>query len=310
MKMTISDFTPRGPYAALLTPYNQDGTIYEQGLRRQVEFLASSGIAGIFPCGTSGEFIHLSLEENCRIMNIVVEQVKGRMTVLPGTCSSNIDTTLKLIRHAEKLGCPAVVICPPYYITLEQKDVLKYFQTIALSSNTKIILYNIPMFTNEISIQTLEELMKEKNIIGIKDSSGNMKKIMHYIRMMQEQRPDFAVMTGSDDIIYPALASGCVGSMTALSGIIPEINIQIYNAYYNGDHQKAVALQHSTLKLLSLAESIAFPAGYKIIAEKRGFVMGPSKQVVSEIGTPVYQELEKSIEIELQKLLGDQVKIY
>jgi dihydrodipicolinate synthase/N-acetylneuraminate lyase len=302
-------FVPKGPYAALLTPYNEDGTVCEEGLRSQVEFLSKSGIAGIFPCGTSGEFIHLSVEENCRVMDIVTDQAKGRTDVLPGTCSSNIETTLKLARHAEKLGCPAVVICPPYYITLDQKDVLKYFQTVARSINIGIILYNIPQFTNEISLETLQELMEEKNVVGIKDSSGNMKRMIHYIRVLKEKRPDFAAMTGSDDIIYPALAGGCVGSMTALSGIVPEINVQIYKAFYQGDHGKALSLQHSTLKLLSLAESVAFPAGYKLAAEKRGFCMGPSKQTVSEMGTAAWVELEKAIEGELYKLLGDRVKI-
>lgn len=307
--MVKDKFTPKGPYGALLTPYNEDGSISEEGLRRQVEFLIQSGISGIFPCGTTGEFVHLSFEENSRVLDIVVDQAKGRMDVLPGACSSNIYTTLKMVRHAEKLGCPCTVICPPYYIPLKQNEIIHFYRTIASSINSNIILYNIPAFTNGISMDTLEELMKEPNIIGIKDSSGNMKAIAHYVRLAKEKRPDFAVMTGSDDFILSALVGGCVGSMTALSGIIPEITTQIYQLYYDKDYEGAVTMQHSILKLLSLAESIAFPAGYKIIAECRGFAMGPSKQVVPEIGTARMKEIEKEIAKELYNILGNMVVV-
>ena len=304
------EFYPQGPYAALLTPYTVEGKINEATLRDEVEFLASSNITGIFPCGSSGEFIHLSTEENCRIMDIVADQLKGRKIILPGTCSSNVDTTVQLIKKAEEVGCPAVVICPPYYITLSQEEILEYYRILARRVKTaKIILYNIPMFTNEISMTIFRELLKEKSIIAIKDSSANMKRISHYIDIVRNERQDFAVMTGTDDILFPALVSGCVGSMTAFSGILPEITTGIYEAFYNQEYSTALQLQQSIMKLLRCADSLAFPAGYKMIMEKRGLSMGPSKQVIPQMGTDQYKEMEREMEMELFKILGKNVKV-
>ncbi len=302
-------FQLKGPYAALLTPFNQEGTVNEGTLRRQVQFLLNSRITGLFPCGTTGEFVHLTPEENMRVMEIVAEEAAGKMQVVPGVSSSNKDTTITLMRKAKGLGCPAAVICPPYYITLEQKDILAYYKKLIASVDIPIVLYNIPMFTNEISLEVFTELLKEKNVIAIKDSSGNMKRIMHYIDIVKRVRPNFSVMTGTDDMLFPALMGGCVGSMTALSGILPEINTGIYKAYYEKNYERARELQYKTLRILSYAESISFPAGYKIIMEKRGFKMGLSKQVVAEMGTEKYTEIEKAIELELKNILGNRVKV-
>ncbi|HBM80548.1 MAG: dihydrodipicolinate synthase family protein [Clostridiales bacterium] len=300
-------FRPLGPYAAILIPFEQDGRLDVDGLKKQIDFLVDSGISGIFPCGTSGEFVNLSIVENCEIMDVVSQGASGRMDVLPGACASSIDGTLRLIKNAEKNNCPAVVVCPPYYYTLNQREVLSYYKEIIKKTDINIILYNIPAFTNEISMDTFKELIMEDKVVGIKDSSGNMKKIIHYVQAADELRPDFAVMTGTDDILVPALIGGCTGSMTALSGIIPEVTTQIYRSFYERDFDKAVKLQKSILRLLELAESILFPAGYKLVMEERGFKMGHLKQVIPEMKNGEYLEIRKLIKNELTKILRDKV---
>lgn len=303
------NFRPKGPYAAMTVPFSEQGTLNEQMLRKETEFLVESGISGLFPCGSTGEFVHFSIDENCRILDIIADQAANRIDIIPGTCTTNVEATLKLVKHCEDLGCPAVVICPPYYTTMSQDSVYCYYQSIAKSTDMNIILYNIPMFTNEISLEVFRKLLPEKNIIGIKDSSANMKKIMNYIQITKEERPDFAVMTGTDEIIFPALMAGCTGSMTAFSGIVPEINTQIYRYFYEKNYEKALELQLSIIKLLRLADSIDFPVGYKAILDKRGLKMGRSRQVAADYDTELYFKLGDKIKNELIQLFGENYKI-
>lgn len=302
-------FKPIGPYAALATPFKQDGSVNYSVLSKEVEFLVEKKVSGLFPCGSTGEFIHLNMGDNHRVIKEVVRQAGGRVPVVPGSCASNIDDAVEHAQYAAQLGCPAVVICPPYYIRLSQDAILKYYRTIARAVDVGIVLYNIPAFTDEISFCTFQRLVEEDNIIGIKDSSGNLKTIMHFIQYVQSKRPGFAIMTGTDDIIFPALAGGCVGSMTALAGIVPEVITQLYTAHHNEDYDTALRLQLSIVELTQLAESISFPAGYKLILERRGFDMGRSKQVIAEEGTLDYIQLKNVIDLQLKGLLEDDVKV-
>lgn len=224
-----------------------------------------------------------------------------------GACSSNFDTAVSYMKAAADSGYDAAVICVPYYITMPQEDVYEYFKRLARTNIIDIILYNIPMFTGEISIPTYTKLLEEERIIGIKDSSAHMKRIAHLIDIKKRNRPDFSVLSGTDDCLVPALTAGCVGSMTAFSTILPEINAEIYKKFNSGDIKGAQELNSSYLSLIRLADSIAFPAGYKLIMEMRGFKMG-QKQIVHELGTDSYVQLIEKMKEEMHNTVECYVK--
>ena len=297
----MKDYAPKGAFGVLLTPFDEEGRVNYEVFDREVDFLAESGIDGLFPCATTGEFVFLSPEENIEILKRTIEVAGHRKQLAAGACGSNFDTTLSYMKAAAELGYDAAVICVPYYITLGQEDIYEYFKRLARTGIMKIILYNIPMFTGEISMNVFERLLQEKNIVGIKDSSAHMKRIAHEIDIVKRQRPEFAVLSGTDDCLVPALTAGCVGSMTAFSTILPEINSEIYRRFNHGDIKGAQELNSSYLQLLRLADSIAFPAGYKLIAEARGYSMG-KKQIVHQVGSEKYYKLILDIKEELESL--------
>ena len=303
----MADYRPKGAFGVLLTPFNESGKVNFDVFEREVEFLSNSDIDGLFPSATTGEFVHLSPEENIEILRKTAEIAKNRKQMAAGACSSNIDTTISYMKAAADCGYDAAVICVPYYITMPQEDVYEYFKRLARTNIIDIILYNIPMFTGEISIPTYTKLLEEKRIIGIKDSSAHMKRIAHLIDIKKRNRPDFSVLSGTDDCLVPALTAGCVGSMTAFSTILPEINAEIYKKFNSGDIKGAQELNSSYLSLIRLADSIAFPAGYKLIMELRGFKMG-QKQIVHELGTDFYAQLIEKMKEEMHNTVSCYVK--
>ena len=303
----MNNYRPTGAFGVLLTPFGADGKVNYEVFDREVEFLAQSDIDGLFPSATTGEFVHLSPEENIEILKRTAKIVKGRKQMAAGACSSNFDTAVSYMKAAADSGYDSAVICVPYYITMPQEDVYEYFKRLARENIIDIVLYNIPMFTGEISINNYTKLLEEPRIIGIKDSSAHMKRISHLIDIKNKIRPDFSVLSGTDDCLVPALTAGCVGSMTAFSTILPEINAEIYRKFNAGDIKGAQELNSSYLSLIRLADSIAFPAGYKLIMELRGFMMG-QKQIVHELGTDSHANLIEEMKQELVKIVSCYVK--
>ena len=298
----MSKYRPTGAFGVLLTPFGTDGKVNFDVFDKEIEFLCQSDIDGLFPAATTGEFIHLSPEENIEILKRTAKVANRRKQMAAGACSSNFDTTVSYMKAAADAGYDAAVICVPYYITMPQEDVYEYFRRLARENIIDIILYNIPMFTGEISIKSYTKLLEEERIVGIKDSSAHMKRIAHLIDIKNQRRPDFSVLSGTDDCLVPALTAGCVGSMTAFSTILPEINAEIYKRFNSGDIKGAQELNSSYLSLIRLADSIAFPAGYKLIMEMRGFKMG-QKQIVHELGQESYIKLGEEMKEHLCRLL-------
>lgn len=303
----MSNYRPNGAFGVLLTPFAADGKVNFDVFEKEVEFLSQSDIDGIFPSATTGEFVHLSPEENIEILKRTAKVAKGRKQMAAGACSSNFDTAVSYMKAAAESGYDAAVICVPYYITMPQEDVYEYFRRLARENIIDIILYNIPMFTGEISINTYTKLLEEDRIVGIKDSSAHMKRIAHLIDIKNRRRPDFSVLSGTDDCLVPALTAGCVGSMTAFSTIFPEVNAEIYRKFNKGDIKGAAKLNASYLSLIRMADSIAFPAGYKLLMEMRGFKMG-QKQIVHELGTDSYTKLIETMKEELVAVISNFVK--
>jgi 4-hydroxy-tetrahydrodipicolinate synthase len=293
-------FQPQGVYVAMLTPFKEDGSINEEILRRMVDFQIDRGVNGLFPVSSVGEIVHLTQEERVRLMEIVLDQSAGRVPVTPGVGTSHPAHSIFLARRAKELGCGAVVIAPPHYYKISDEMVEKYYETIADAVDIPNILYNIPLFTQPLHYDVVKRLSRRPNIVGMKDSSGSMVDLIHFmdkIRLVGEQ---LTFLTGREDTFFPALMLGAKGCMTAMSGILPEVMVGIYRAWKAGDYDKARELQFSVLLLIRACFSLPFPLGFKIALEVRGFPMGPPKQPLSEAERFQYLTVRSRI----QKIMG------
>jgi N-acetylneuraminate lyase/4-hydroxy-tetrahydrodipicolinate synthase len=257
-------------------------------------------VDGLFPVSSVGEIVHMTQEERVRVMEIVADQARGRVPVTPGIGTSHPAHSIFLARKARALGCAAVVVAPPYFYRISDEMVEKYYETIADATDIPIILYNIPLFTQPLHYDVVKRLSRRPNVVGLKESSGSMVDLVHFMDKVRLAGEEMAFMSGREDIFFPALMMGASGCMVAMAGILPEVMTGIYRAWKAGDHHRARELQLSILLLIRACTALPFPLGFKIALEVRGFPMGPPKQPLSEAERFRYRTMQSRI----RKIMG------
>lgn len=273
----------QGIYTPNLIPFREDGTIHEHELRRMINWLIEKGVSGLYPNGSTGEFIRLSFEERKRVIRIVTEENRGRVPILAGAAEANIHDVIEAAGTYMDLGCSAISVTGPYYFQLSQESIEEYFRELARRSPIDILLYNIPQFANEISLPVVQRLAMDcPRIIGIKDSSRDFPRMVATLQKIKPQRPDFSILTGTEEILLPTLMMGADGGTIATSGVVPEVVMALYDAFRKGDFAAAKRIQ---FKMLDLIEAMfagpIFPEGFRAAASLRGFELGSSRQPIS-----------------------------
>ena len=173
-------FRPTGVYPALLTPFDAERRVNEPELRKLVSFCLEKGVHGIFPVSSVGEGLHMDYEEKCRCIDIVVDEVRGRIPVTSGVVGPNPYECARLARHAAKRGCEAVVVTPPYYFKPSPTMVERFFAVVGEEGGLPLILYNIPLFTQPLDYASVGRLSTRDYVVAMKDSSGSMVDFMHF----------------------------------------------------------------------------------------------------------------------------------
>ncbi len=266
-----------------IVPLLPNGDINEAELRRYVDWLIASGVHGLYPNGSTGEFTRFTVEERQRIVKIVCEQAAGRVPVLAGAAEANVRETLRACETYADYGARAVAIVSPFYYKLSPESVYAYFREIALNSPIDVTLYNIPMFASPIDVPTIKRLAEFDRVIGIKDSSGDMAFMMRMMSAVKPIRPDFSFLTGWEAVLVPMLLIGVDGGTNATSGVVPELTRKLYDMTRGGQIAEAMRMQFRMLELFdTMLYSADFPEGFRAAVELRGFQVGPSRQVRSD----------------------------
>jgi 4-hydroxy-tetrahydrodipicolinate synthase len=266
-----------------LTPFLDDGRINEGELRRMVNWLIEKGVSGLYPNGSTGEFIRLSFEERKRVIQIVVEENRGRLPILAGAAESNLAMILEACRTYADLGCVAVSITGPYYYKVSQESIEHFFRELAKRSPIDIVLYNIPQYSNEISVPVLTRLALDcPRIVGVKDSSRDFPRFLSTLNAIKPQRPDFTCLIGCEEILFPALLMGADGGTIASSGVVPEAIMKLYNEFRAGNWEEAKRIQFRLLDLIdAMLSGLNFPDGFRAGMTLRGFALGSGRQLLS-----------------------------
>lgn len=272
----------KGIFCPNMVPLDSRGRIHEEELRRLVEFLIRSGVHGLYPNGSTGEFLRLSFEERKEVVRIVADQNRGRVKILAGAAEGNIRMTLEACEYYATLGCDAVAIVAPWYYPLTQESLREHFAVLARHSPINITLYNAPQFANEITLDTLKHLAEYPRIVGIKDSSRDMPRFLNTINEIRPLRPDFSFLVGCEEMLVPTLVMGGDGATVATSGVVPEFLVEMYHRVMQGDLQTAIQMQYRLLRLIhAMLNGARFPEGFRLGVELRGFAMGESRQPLS-----------------------------
>ncbi len=239
----------KGIIAAMQTAMHEDGSINEKELRRQIDRQIEAGVDAVFCLGTNGEFYIMSMEEKIRVMEIFVDQVKGRVPVYAGTGCISTEETVSLSKKAEEIGIDVISIITPYFAAISQEELYQHYAAAAKAVSLPVVMYNIPARTGAaLAPSTVGRLAKDfPNIAGVKDSSGNFNNILQYIQATEGM--DFAVLSGNDALILWTLLAGGKGGITAIANILPTIMVSIYQYYLKGDLDNAKKAQNSISKI-------------------------------------------------------------
>ncbi len=286
-----------GVYPALITPFTEDDEIDVGGLKRLVEYVEEGGVAGIVPCGTTGESATLSHEEHRRVIDIVIEAAK--VPVIAGTGSNNTKEAIELTKHAEDAGADACLLITPYYNKPNVKGLKEHFKKIGDAVDIPLILYNIPSRTGQnISAETQIELATEvPNLKGVKEASGDLKQVGKIIQMAKERDLDFTVIAGDDFLTLPIMSLGGKGVISVAANIAPGEMTEMVDAMLKGELEKAKELN---LRLFSLFNAMFLetnPIPVKHAARMMGLPAGHVR--------PPLGELSKANEEKLRQVLTD-----
>ena len=237
------------------------------------------GQHGLYPNGSTGEFTRFTADERRRIIEIVVDQVAGRVPVLAGAAEATTSETLAACEHYARIGADAVAIVSPFYYSVSPAGVLSYFDEIGRNTPIDVTLYNIPMFASPIDLDTVRRLAsRHERIVGIKDSSGDVPFMMAMMDAIRPERSDFCFMTGWDACLLPMLQLGCHGGTNATSGVAPELTRALFDHAAAGEFEAARPIQRRVTQLFDELFALAdFPEGFRLGVRGRGVPVGAGR---------------------------------
>ncbi len=240
-----------GSLVAMVTPF-RNGKVDEAKVRELVEFHVTNGTDALVPCGTTGESPTLSHDEHKRLVEIVVEAAAGRIAVVAGTGSNSTAEAIDLTKHAARAGARGALVVNPYYNKPTQEGLYRHFRAVAESVSLAILVYNIQSRTAvNIETETMARLARDcQNIVGVKEASGSLDQMSQVIAACG---PDFAVISGDDNITLPLMAIGGAGVISVIANIVPRETAELTHAALEGDWKRARDLHYRLFPLARAA---------------------------------------------------------
>jgi 4-hydroxy-tetrahydrodipicolinate synthase len=272
-----------GVIPPLLTPFTEDGEMVdEEALRAHVEWLIGRGVHGLMPCGTTGEGPLLTVPERKRLLEVVHAVARGRVAVIAHVGAASTRETTELARHAGRCGVEAVAVVTPYYYRLPEAALVKHFCQVASSvPDLSLFLYNIPANTgNALSLSSVEQIVERcPNVMGIKDSSGDLDTLSGFVGLREGQ---FQVVCGSDRLVLRALAAGACACVSGNGNVFPEVVVELFRAFRDGDQQTASRQQARLDQLRQALQDGRSISLLKRVLELRGLAAGSVRSPLAE----------------------------
>ncbi len=267
----------RGIIVPLLTPVDKNEDICEEKLRFMVERVIEHGVHGILAFGSNSEFYMFEEAELIAATKIIIDQTKGRVPIYFGVGAIRTRAAIRIAKRAAKLAVAGISVLQPMFIKPTEEGLYHHFKAVAESVPEKMVLiYNNPGRAGySLSLNVIERLAHDvENIVGIKESSGDLTFTSELIRRNQDI--DFRVMAGKDTVVYPSLCVGAVGAVCSTANMYTELVCGIYDKYISGDFAGALENQFNLNPLRLSQDAASFPAATKDMANLMGFDIGPS----------------------------------
>ncbi len=266
----MSIFTGAG--VALVTPTHADGSVNYEKMKELIEFQLANDTDALIICGTTGEASTMPDEAQVECVRFAKEVAAGRVPIIAGAGSNDTAHCIELAQACEKAGADAVLLVTPYYNKATQKGLILHYTAVAESIHIPIILYNVPGRTGcNLAPKTVYELSKVKNIVAVKEASGNLSQVAEIAALVG---PDFDIYSGNDDQILPILSLGGKGVISVLSNVAPKQTHDMVMHFLNGDIKAATKLQLDAIELIAALFCEVNPIPVKAALNLMGYEVG------------------------------------
>ena len=256
-----------GSIPALVTPFDRNGDFVESAFRDLVEWQIAEGSSALVPCGTTGEAATLSAEEHFRVVRVCVEQAGGRVPVIAGAGSNDTRVAIANIKASKESGADAALMVPPYYNRPNQEGIFRHFEAVVAACDLPIVLYNVPGRTvTDFAVETIGKLARTfPSVVGLKDATGAIARVS---AQRAAAGPDFAQMSGNDDMALAFNAMGGVGCISVTANVAPKLCAEFQAACAAGDYGRALEYQDRLFALHTALFTDASPGPIKYALNK------------------------------------------
>lgn len=282
-----------GTFVALVTPF-KNGKINEEKIRELVRLQIENGTDGIVPCGTTGESPALSEEEKNRVIEIVIEEAKGKALVIAGTGTNNTEKSVKATAQAKEMGADAALVITPYYNKPTQAGLIRHFEAVA-EVNLPIMIYNVPGRTSvNILPSTIEKLSKLDQIVAIKEASGDLNQVSEILTTCKDS---IKVFSGDDSLFAPILAIGGVGVVSVVANLVPQYLKSLYEAFKSNEIVRMQQLHHQLFELCQAMFYETNPAPVKTAMNLMGMDVGELRPPLAPMSETNKEKLIESLKV-------------
>ncbi len=285
----------QGIFPPITTPFDADGELFRLKLKHNIERWNQTALAGYVVCGSTGESVMLSFEEKLRLWEWAAEFAAPDKLLIAGTGMESVRETVELTNRAAAIGYRAAMVRTPHYYKnlLANPDAqILYFRAVADQARIPIMIYNWPQATGlDIAAEAVAVLSEHPNIIAIKESSGNLEKVM---RMIREVRPGFQVLVGSAPTLYPSLLVGAAGAVLAFANAAPLATLAVWEAVRTREYEAARDWQNRISHAATLVTTVYGVPGLKYAMDLKGYYGGPPRLPLTPPGPEARLRIEEA----------------
>ena len=282
----------------MVTPFTPDKEIDEEGFRSNINYLIEKGVTGLVGAGTTGESATVSHEEHQRIIDILIDEVDGRVETIAGTGSNATSEALSLTEYAYDAGADSALLITPYYNKPQQHGLIDHYTSIAEAVDIPLILYNVPSRTGiNMDVETIVELAKVDGIDAVKEASGSVDKVSDIYRALTHEglEDDFNILSGEDSLTLPLMAVGATGVISASANIDAKRMVLMVDSILNDDYTRAMELHYEMVELIRALFIESNPVPVKTAMNLMGLPSGPLRQPLVEMKPENLEILKKAL---------------
>ena len=294
----------RGAFTAMITPMKEDGSIDYDGYRKLLRFQMEEGIDGLVPLGTTGETPTLDEDEEQRIIDVVMEEVRAfekeksvKVPVVLGAGSNNTRDAVRYTERAKKAGADAALVVTPYYNKPSSEGIFRHFEAVS-RVGIPILVYNIAGRTGKnIDTPTLSRIADLPNIAGVKEASGSISQMTDVIDTIKSKHPDFAVLSGDDAMTLPLIACGGDGVVSVVSNAAPALVSEMVRAALSGDYEAARKIHYRLLPFFKAAFVDGNPTSIKYAMRVKGLPSGSVRLPLVDVHDEAKKIIEEALSV-------------